>query len=87
MRIARCAGRDATGAPEHDQTIAGAAIDEIERLRGERDHLLAEVERLRVDAERWQWLRQQGGWPESEAAMIAAGPLDFDRLADAGIGA
>jgi hypothetical protein len=33
VRIARCVGRDATGAPEHDRTIAGATIAELERLR------------------------------------------------------
>lgn len=35
-----------------------------------------------TDAERWRWLRQQGGWPESEAAMSEATPKEFDALAD-----
>lgn len=37
------------------------------------------------DAERWRWLREQRGWPESEAAMLDAMPEDFDKLADEGI--
>ena len=39
---------------------------------------------LRLDAERWRWLRQCQGWPESGAAMIGATPEDFDKLADQG---
>lgn len=35
VRIAQCVGRDASGAPEHDRTVAGAAIDEIKRLRAD----------------------------------------------------
>lgn len=46
VRIAACVGRDAAGAPEHDRTIAGAAIDEITRLRAklaQQSEPLAEV--------------------------------------------
>jgi hypothetical protein len=34
------------------------------------------------DAERYRWLRAQGGWPESEAAMMGAKPEDFDSMID-----
>jgi len=42
---------------------------------------------LRKDADRWRWLRQQGGWPDTEAAMMNATPENFDEMADAHIGA
>jgi hypothetical protein len=45
--------------------------------------LLDALEDATRDAERWRWLRQQQGWPESEAAMIDAKPEDFDAMADA----
>lgn len=48
------------------------------RARAER----AELEALRKDAERYRWLRAQGGWPESEAAMMGAKPEDFDSMID-----
>jgi len=41
-----------------------------------------ELETLRKDAERYRWLRAQGGWPESEAAMMGAKPEDFDSMID-----
>ena len=43
----------------------------------------AEIAALRRDAERWRWLRQQQGWPDSEAAMLQATPEQFDASADA----
>lgn len=43
------------------------------------------MDSLRKDAERWRWLRKQGGWPDSEAAVIGATPEDFDRMADEGM--
>lgn len=46
---------------------------------------LEQASELYADAQRWRWLRQQKGWPESEAAMMAAKPEDYDALADAGI--
>lgn len=37
------------------------------------------------DSQRWRWLRDCGGWPESEAAMSGATPEEFDAMADAAI--
>ena len=45
--------------------------------------LLAELDAARADAERWRWLRQLEGWPESEAGVIGFAPGDFDAMADA----
>jgi regulator of replication initiation timing len=39
VRIAACIGKDARQAPDHDRTIAGAAIAEVERLREENAEL------------------------------------------------
>ena len=34
------------------------------------------------DAERYRWLRNQGGWPESEAAVSGLTPEQFDDMID-----
>ena len=38
-----------------------------------------------VDAARWRWLREQEGWPDSEAAVMGYSPEEFDRMADSGM--
>ncbi len=58
--------------------IENFAPELLGKLLGER----MEIEHLREDAYRWRWLRMQGGWPDSEAAMMNALPDDFDRMAD-----
>lgn len=43
------------------------------------------IKRLNEDAIRWRWLRNQGGWPDSEAATSGFTPEQFDEMADEGI--
>lgn len=40
------------------------------------------AEQYKEDAERYRWLREQEGWPESEAAMSGISPIDFDSVID-----
>ena len=54
------------------------------------DELIAKIEQIKQergqvdqDAIRYQWLREQRGWPESEAAMIGISPEGFDETIDA----
>jgi hypothetical protein len=60
-----------------EQVKSGYAIKTIEEAM--------KADPWRKHAERWAWLRKQGGWPDSEAAMMRATPEDFDRLADEGM--
>lgn len=46
VRISQFIKRDATKAPEHDRTIAGAVIDEIKRLTEEKTELLDSLSTL-----------------------------------------
>ena len=43
---------------------------------------LADKEDVMLDAKRWRWLREQGGWPETENAASGQPAEWFDRLAD-----
>lgn len=60
VRIARCVGRDALGAPPSDPTIAGATIAEIESLRAaaakdseSRAMFIARLENAKNNGEPW----------------------------------
>jgi len=46
---------------------------------------LADKEEVILDAQRWRWLREQGGWPDTEYAASNQAPEWFDRLADKGL--
>jgi hypothetical protein len=48
-------------------------VDQIKQERGQADQ----------DAQRYKWLREQRGWPESEAAMMGISPEGFDETIDA----
>jgi hypothetical protein len=64
---------------QNDQRQAMVQAEAMKKIRA----LTAEVEALRADAGRWRWLRQQGGWPDSEAAVGGFTPREFDKMADA----
>jgi hypothetical protein len=57
----------------------------METQREANEPVLFDQERGQVDqdAKRYQWLREQRGWPESEAAMIGISPEGFDETIDA----
>jgi hypothetical protein len=60
--------------------------EELERrceiLAAEASKYRALLERERQDAERWRWLRQCEGWPDSEAAISGFTPEEFDAMAN-----
>jgi hypothetical protein len=66
---------------ERMEEIDKSSITEYQMLFSE-ERAKTELETLRKDAERYRWLRAQGGWPESEAAMMGAKPEDFDSMID-----
>lgn len=60
--------------------------EELERrcetLAAEASKYHSLLERERQDAERWRWIRQCEGWPDSEAAVSGFTPNEFDDMAD-----
>lgn len=58
-------------------------MDKKERESFERS--LAEIPRIFQDAKRWRWLREQKGWPDTEAAVSGYTPEQFDAMADKGL--
>jgi hypothetical protein len=76
-----------------DDPLSQEAADEIERLRNNADNLRQEIEDLRaerdalkVDAERYRWLRFADRWPCAFASSDAPEPLigvELDAAIDA----
>lgn len=77
--------------PRTDAFIAGqetAKVSIWEALTNIQDfarQLERELAAARRDAERYRWLRNLGGWPDSELGRIGMTPEDFDEMCDRGI--
>jgi len=75
LRAAFAAAQALVG--EHEKLIE-LLRRQVERIQSDRDSLRAEVERLRVDAGRYRWLRARH-WSDAEVCCVAD-PKDAVKL-------